>query len=97
MTETSTVGGERLTVTKLFAVMPQMPPLSSSAVSTVTPVAKRDAASRNAAGLACCILSPGGEVEQRLRTCDGQTIHPIIPALSPALARPAPKGGRSRP
>lgn len=47
MAETSTVGGDRLTVTKLFAVMPQTRPCSSSAVSTATPVAKRGASSRN--------------------------------------------------
>jgi hypothetical protein len=44
ITETSTVGGDRLTVTKLFAVMPQTSPCWSSAVSTATPVANRDAA-----------------------------------------------------
>ena len=58
LTETSTVGGARLMVTKLFAVMPQTSPRESSAVSTATPVAKRDAAWRKASGSARCIWCP---------------------------------------
>src|SRR4029453_12255735 len=45
-------------VTKLLAVMPQTPPRESSAVSTATPVAKRDAAWRKASGSARCISCP---------------------------------------
>src|SRR3954447_7066835 len=45
-------------VTKLFAVMPQTSPRESSAVSTATPVAKRDAAWRKASGSARCIACP---------------------------------------
>jgi len=44
LTDTSTVGGDRLTVTKVFTVMPQTVPAESRPVSTATPVANRDAA-----------------------------------------------------
>src|ERR1700732_1342051 len=64
MTETSTVGGLRLTVTKLFAVMPQTSPCSSKAVSTATPVTKRDAAWRKTAGLTRSISSSRWEVKE---------------------------------
>src|ERR1700738_4309314 len=64
MTETSTVGGLRLTVTKLFAVIPQTSPCSSKAVNTATPVTKRDAAWQKTAGLTRSILSSRREVKE---------------------------------
>lgn len=79
MTETSTVGGERLTVTKLFAVIPQTSPFSSHAVSTATPVANREAAWRNVAGLACRMSISASETEARefagMRISDHQAVH----------------------
>src|SRR5258708_6110464 len=52
-------------VTKLLAVMPQTSPAPSSAVTTATPVAKRDAARRKASGSTRCISCPGRKMKQR--------------------------------
>src|SRR5512134_1520862 len=67
-------------VTKLFAVMPQTSPWESSAVSTATPVAKRDAAWRKASGSARCISSASGRGPHRHR-CRGLARDPGLDSL----------------